>query len=99
MATAAATYTPARTRTRTPTPTLALTLTLARTLILTPTPTQVDDPGAKRELRVGVGDALLQEEFRQVPRADVARVSCAALTSPEAAKVCCVVAVVVRVAV
>jgi len=47
----------------------------------------VDDPGAKRELRVGVGDALLQEEFRQVPRADVARVSCAALTSPEAAKV------------
>ena len=48
---------------------------------------------------MGVGDALLQEEFRQVPRADVARVSCAALTSPEAAKVCYVVVVVVRVAV
>jgi uncharacterized protein YbjT (DUF2867 family) len=47
----------------------------------------VDEPGAKRELRVGVGDALLQEEFRQVPRADVARVCCAALTAPEAAKV------------
>ena len=47
----------------------------------------VDDPGAKRELRVGVGDQLLQEEFRQVPRADVARVCCAALTAPEAAKV------------
>ena len=48
---------------------------------------------------MGVGDALLQEEFRQVPRADVARVSCAALTSPEAAKVYYVVVVVVRMAV
>ena len=43
-------------------------------------------PGAVRELRVGVGDALLEEEFRQVPRADVARVCCAALTDPAAAK-------------
>ena len=36
---------------------------------------------------VGLGVGPNQEEFRQVPRADVARVCCAALIAPEAAKV------------
>jgi len=47
----------------------------------------VDEPGGMRELRVGVDDELLAETFRQVPRADVARVCCAALSAPEAANV------------
>jgi uncharacterized protein YbjT (DUF2867 family) len=47
----------------------------------------VDEEGCKRELRVDVDDKLLDETFRQVPRADVARVCCAALTSPEAENV------------
>lgn len=45
----------------------------------------VDKPGGVRELSVGVDDELLQRTSRQVPRADVARVCCAALTDPAAA--------------
>ncbi|EOD34154.1 hypothetical protein EMIHUDRAFT_429362 [Emiliania huxleyi CCMP1516] len=45
----------------------------------------VDKPAGARELTVGVDDELLGQAFRQVPRADVARVCCAALTEPAAA--------------
>lgn len=45
----------------------------------------VDKPAGARELTVGVDDELLGQTFRQVPRADVARVCCAALTEPAAA--------------
>ena len=44
----------------------------------------VDKPARERELLVGVDDTLLQLDTRQVPRADVARVACAALVTPEA---------------
>jgi len=47
----------------------------------------VDAPACERELLVGVNDELLKLSTRQVPRADVARVACAALTAPKAAKV------------
>mmetsp|Transcript_88815 Transcript_88815/g.177610 ORF Transcript_88815/g.177610 Transcript_88815/m.177610 type:complete len:316 (+) Transcript_88815:127-1074(+) len=45
----------------------------------------VDSPGGKRKLAVGVDDVLLDNKFRQVPRADVARMCCAAVADPEAA--------------
>jgi len=45
----------------------------------------VDKPGGVRELSVDVDDQLLERTSRQVPRADVARVCCAALTDPAAA--------------
>ena len=44
----------------------------------------VDKPGGERELTVGVDDTLMEGSSRQVCRADVARVCCAALTSKAA---------------
>lgn len=46
----------------------------------------VDEPPCERELLPGVDDELLGLTNRQVPRADVARVACAALADPKAAK-------------
>lgn len=44
----------------------------------------IDEPSAKRELLVGVDDELLKLKYRSVPRADVARVCCAALKNSAA---------------
>jgi len=44
----------------------------------------VDSAAGKRELTVDVDDNLLSMKSRQVPRADVARVCCAALFDPAA---------------
>ena len=44
----------------------------------------VDEPATKRELVVDIDDKLLERKRRQVPRADVARVCCAALREPTA---------------
>ncbi|KAJ8600256.1 hypothetical protein CTAYLR_002007 [Chrysophaeum taylorii] len=47
----------------------------------------VDEAPEKRELLVGVDDELLELKSRSIPRADVARVCCAALDTPEASNV------------
>ena len=47
----------------------------------------IDQPGGRRELVVGVDDALLEGTVRSIPRADVAALSVACATLPEAKNV------------
>lgn len=47
----------------------------------------IDAPGGEREVVLGVDDALLAGTVRSIPRADVASLTVACLTAPEAAAV------------